>query len=61
MSGLTKWEAGNELVKAADCLSAVAADLKDYKELQDEIIVLREKVSEIYNKNGFIEEMGFGI
>ncbi len=58
---LTKWEAGNELVKAADCLGEVASELKDYPMIQDEIKKLRKKISYIYKNNGFVEEMGFGI
>lgn len=58
---LTKWEAGNVIVKAADSISESVLELKDFPEIRDELITIRKKISEIYTSNGFTEEMGFGI
>lgn len=58
---LTKWEAGNELVKAADCLSEVANELKDWPELRATVREARRLIADEFNEAGLVEEMGFGI
>lgn len=58
---LTKWEAGNELVYAADAIGEVILELKDYPEIANRLKKVRSEISDIYNENGFVKEMGFGI
>lgn len=58
---LTKWEVGNELIKANDCLGDVIRELKDYPEIQVEVRLIKNEIVELYNKHEFVKEMGFGI
>lgn len=57
---LTKWEAGNELVRAADALSEAAAQLKDFPELQKVVNDARKLIADKFNAE-MVDEMGFGI
>jgi hypothetical protein len=58
---LTKWEAGQELIRAADCLSAVAFDLKDdWPEFADAVRKARERIAEQFNKE-CLDTHGFGL
>lgn len=58
---LTKWEAGNEIVKAADALSEAIVELRDWPELQEPLQKMRKQVSELFEAQGLVDEMKFGI
>ncbi len=58
---LTKWEAGQELVKVADCLSEAASELKSWPALQRFMLKLRDQLQRKYKRDGFTDTMGFGI
>lgn len=58
---LTKWEVGNELVRLANIAGLVSRELRDYPEIRDEVQKIRREITRIYNQNGMLEEMGFGI
>lgn len=59
---LTKWEAGNELIKAADAVGECIDELKkDWPALANDLREIRKQISEIYDTNDFVKEMGFGI
>lgn len=58
---LTKWEAGNILVKAADDVCEQVKDLNGYPELQEALRDARKIIVKAFNENGMIEELGFGI
>jgi hypothetical protein len=57
---LTKWDVGNELVKAADVLSDVASEVHQYPEAQKVVADARRKIAKLFNKK-FVSTMGFGI
>lgn len=51
MAKLTNWEAGQELIKAADCLGEVHLELKkDFPELATVIRNARNKIARTFNK-----------
>lgn len=57
---LTKWEAGNELVKVADALSSAAVELEGWPQYQEIVKLARKLVAETFNAE-LVDEMGFGI
>lgn len=60
-SKLTKWEAGNVLVAAADALSNASRELKDWPELKAAADNARWIIATTYKLEKLTEEMGFGI
>lgn len=60
---LTKWEAGNELVKATDAIHEAIADLRDYedKDLIKALQKARNAIRKVWKEKNFDNEMGFGI
>ena len=58
---LTRWEAGQELVKVADALSEAAAELDDHPDLQKKVAEMRKDIAEFFYKTKLDDVMGFGI
>jgi hypothetical protein len=57
---LSKWDAGNVLVNAADKLSDCASDLEAFPDLKEVLLAARRLIAEKFNAE-MVHEMGFGI
>lgn len=58
---LTKWEAGNVVVRANDMICDCKSELDDYPKLYEALEQARLIIQKAFVENDLEEEMGFGI